>query len=322
MNITSEYLASLGLNPTIAERFYENIFILTYDNGCHLWTGCTSCGWYGMISNQPYGTIRTHVLSFLLNNGAIPKGMCVLHKCHNPICVRPDHLKLGTPADNAADKVAAGRQNKHCPWARGASNGNAKKAAALRVTMLKERKKPIRGDQLPQIQPTPAYLDSLGFIQTLPERFWEKVQKNSDEACWPWLAGGRQRGYGCIGVAWLPDKKRAWILDAHVVSWLLNRGRIPDGMCVLHDCPGGDDRLCVNPNHLMLGTKADNARDMVAKGRWRGATGEAHRSCKLSDQMIHEIRSSSENPMALAARFAITIGHVYKILRGASRRHI
>jgi hypothetical protein len=101
----------------------------------------------------------------------------------------------------------------------------------------------------------------------------------------------------------------------------LNRGEIPDGLCVLHDCPGGDDRLCVNPNHLWLGTKADNARDMVAKGRRKGPPiGENHRSAKLSDAQIIQIRSSGDHPKMIVAQFGITIGHVYKILSNRIRK--
>ena len=88
-------------------------------------------------------------------------------------------------------------------------------------------------------------------------RFWNKVDKSG--ACWLWTASAR-KGYGHFRVG-------ARSKGSHRVSWELERGPIPEGLHVLHNCPGGDNRACVNPDHLWLGTNADNMADKVAKGR-------------------------------------------------------
>lgn len=92
-------------------------------------------------------------------------------------------------------------------------------------------------------------------------RFWEKVEKT--DGCWNWTAcvlkgyKGFTGGYGLFGIG-----GKSFLV--HRLSWEINNGRIPDGLCVLHTC---DNRKCVNPEHLFLGTRGDNARDMVLKGR-------------------------------------------------------
>jgi len=75
---------------------------------------------YGQIRDEQGSYATAHRISWRLHNGDIPAGMCVLHKCDNPRCVRPEHLFLGTQADNIADKVRKGRQ------ARGERHGMAR----------------------------------------------------------------------------------------------------------------------------------------------------------------------------------------------------
>lgn len=79
--------------------------------------------------------------------------------------------------------------------------------------------------------------------------------------CIEWLGPPTNSGYGQLTV-----DKRHWM--AHRYAWTQVNGPIPEGMIVMHTC---DNKLCVNPEHLRLGTHHDNMADMVAKGRHRGA---------------------------------------------------
>lgn len=89
-------------------------------------------------------------------------------------------------------------------------------------------------------------------------RFWSNVDRSAEHGCWPWVGRARRVGYGVFGK---PPRL------AHRVSWSLNRGRdIPRGQVIMHLC---DNPICVRPEHLRLGTHADNIADKVAKGRHR-----------------------------------------------------
>lgn len=92
----------------------------------------------------------------------------------------------------------------------------------------------------------------------IEERFWSKVDQRGPNDCWPWLGARHERGYGRFI---LGERNRR----ANRVAWEIANARpVPDGMLVCHSC---DNPPCVNPAHLWIGTLADNARDMVAKGR-------------------------------------------------------
>ncbi|UOF77959.1 endonuclease [Caudoviricetes sp.] len=94
-------------------------------------------------------------------------------------------------------------------------------------------------------------------MKTSEQRFWAKVQVT--DTCWLWLASTRGAGYGQF---WTGER----LEDAHRYSYRMHKGAIPQGQVVMHSC---DNRLCVNPDHLSLGTQKDNLLDMYAKGRNR-----------------------------------------------------
>lgn len=99
---------------------------------------------------------------------------------------------------------------------------------------------------------------------SLLERFTAKYSIDAASGCWTWVAGTNGAGYGLIR----PGGKAPREL-AHRISWILFKGPIHSdgsyhGICVLHRC---DNTLCVNPEHLFLGTNADNIRDSQNKQR-------------------------------------------------------
>ena len=161
-------------------------------------------------------------------------------------------------------------------------------------------------------------------------RFWDKVDKNDD--CWEWTASLNTAGYG---IFWLPDPRRMHV--AHRVSWMMANGQIPEGLCVCHKC---DNRKCVRPDHLFLGTAADNNHDMIRKGRqvWPGAPkgdlngvrlhpeslrrGDRNHNSKLNADAVREIRLSTEPASAIAERFGVCKSAITLVRRRKSWAHI
>lgn len=93
----------------LGERFWENV-CPEPNSGCFLWMGSVIKQGYGRIRRENCGPgLTAHRASWEIHYGAIPEGMCVLHKCDTPSCVRPEHLFLGTNKDNTQDCIAKGR---------------------------------------------------------------------------------------------------------------------------------------------------------------------------------------------------------------------
>lgn len=98
----------------------------------------------------------------------------------------------------------------------------------------------------------------------LEDRFWAKVLIVPFADCWEWIGAKNDTGYGKISVGSRDNRKEH---RAHRFSWEIKFGPIPTGQVVCHKC---DNPGCVRPEHLFLGTKKDNSRDMIKKKRGRG----------------------------------------------------
>jgi hypothetical protein len=142
-------------------------------------------------------------------------------------------------------------------------------------------------------------------------RFWEKTEQR-ECGCIEWTASLNGRGYG----QFRPARQRKNV-TAHRYSWVLANGEIPKGLCVCHAC---DNRKCVNPEHLFLGTLADNSADMVSKGRGKGANraGILNPRRKLTEIEVEAIRHSTASLRSLADAFGIGKSQVHRIKKGMS----
>jgi hypothetical protein len=144
------------------------------------------------------------------------------------------------------------------------------------------------------------------------ERFWAKVAKG--DSCWLWAAAIGSTGYGNFTVR--RNRKTVYV-RASRYSWELHFGPIPDGLFVCHSC---DNRTCVNPAHLFLGSNKDNQDDMRGKGRDRGyAPGTRNCSVKLTADQVQEIRrlhSAGMSSLQIARLFPVRARQIRRIIAG------
>ena len=172
-------------------------------------------------------------------------------------------------------------------------------------------------------------------IEIIKRRFWKKVCKTDD--CWEWTSCLNNRGYGRFRNPLLSTKQKRTF--AHRFSWELAYGAVPNNLLVLHRC---DNRKCVRPDHLFLGTFQDNAIDCVEKGRHQAI---ANPECylrgeemskrlrgrivppimigkKITREHAEKIRKSSKSARALAREYSLHESSIYKIRKGEMWAHL
>jgi len=141
-------------------------------------------------------------------------------------------------------------------------------------------------------------------------RFRKYYVKGKDDEWWNWTGGIYGKGYGQFrycGDSYL----------SHIISWIIKNGHIPDDLLVLHKC---DNRVCVNPNHLFLGSQHDNLIDMRDKNRGVQPLGERHHNAKLSDSDILLIRQSNDSSYKLSRKLGVSQSHINAIKSGIRRK--
>ena len=136
----------------------------------------------------------------------------------------------------------------------------------------------------------------------------------ASNGCIIWTGRLSSDGYGTLG-----DHL------ASRLAWRAHHGPIPKGMCVCHNCPAGDDPSCINPDHLWLGTHAENMADMKRKGRRKNIAstmGEGHGNAVLTTAQALEIRASAGPLILMAKKFNIAKSAVCKIRNGIAWAHL
>ena len=177
------------------------------------------------------------------------------------------------------------------------------------------------------------------------ERLLYGCTPEPNSGCWLWTKSLCTGGYGQIRVD-------GALCSTHREAWKIWRGDIPQGLCILHRC---DTRSCINPDHLFIGTHTDNARDMVAKGRYHyasarweqqmwastsgyhGQAGEEHYNARTTAAIVRAMRAEyareakklgrkyrfkNEIFSILAAKYGLSRSHVVGIIRRRKWIHV
>lgn len=169
----------------------------------------------------------------------------------------------------------------------------------------------------------------------LADRFWSHVDKSGE--CWEWTGALHTTGYGVLFI--LKDGQRD-VVRAHRLAYEMTYGPIPDGLEVCHHC---DNRRCIRPDHLFVGTRSDNMKDMVQKGRGGVVAptgdqhyarlhpelvsrGEARPNAKLTADTVRVARKSwtagEFSKSQLALRLGVTLPTVCDFIARRTWKHV
>jgi len=276
----------------VEERFWAKVYKKA-KGGCWEWTAAKKDTGYGVFwvpkQRRLFGA---HRIAWMLNNGEIPVGKLVLHKCDNPACINPSHLFLGNQQDNITDMWNKGRGSKP-----------------------PNPSHPINSVHSWRKLPTGASL-------SLVTRFWLKVRKT--DSCWRWTGNLSKDGRADIVVG---DRSQGRI-KIHRLSWLIHYGDIPEKLSVLHHC---DLSSCVNPDHLWLGTRSDVLTQAWSKGKMdkiehKGKKGSDSPVSKLNEHDVIKIKrllvKKQLSHETIGEWFGVTRGAITAISTGKNWGHL
>ena len=148
------------------------------------------------------------------------------------------------------------------------------------------------------------------------KEFLEELAVKDGSGCWLWPRAVSKGGYGVLRIGKAPGK----LLYLHRLTWTVWNGTIPDSIMVLHRC---DVRRCFNPDHLFLGTHADNMKDALNKGRI--CHGEDHADAILTEKQVLEIRHHYDDGKRIcdiAKKLSMKYGTVSCVARRINWKHV
>ena len=262
-------------------------------DGCWLWTGRLSSMKKGFFSISKHPNLLAQRVAWVLTNNASPGEQNVINLCSEPRCVNPAHLMLGTLAESTANRIDKGR------------------------VVLKKEVEPKLHRPIKPLNIKEAW-------KRAPAFFLYVDRSAGPSACWPWVGatGGSNPGAKCGIFGVRPNG----LHQASRIAYALHHGVDPGQLFVCHTC---DNRMCVNPAHLFLGTPKDNMDDMRAKGRAKPGTpqrGEASHKAKITEEIVRTIRDEYGRRLAtqreLAARFALSTRQIWMIVARRSWAHV
>lgn len=145
------------------------------------------------------------------------------------------------------------------------------------------------------------------------QRFWSKVDRRSEDECWPWLGTRVPKGYGQL---WVDGRNRP---ATHIALAIAGHARCDEKPYALHSC---DNPACVNPSHLRWGTAWENMNDRRVRGRENSLRGELHQNSKFTNEQVLTIRNDTRPVSVLASAFGVSKAAIRRIRSGARWGHL
>jgi hypothetical protein len=313
-------------------------FMQRLPNGCVSWTGGKVHDGYGQVSFLGQPTRAHRAVWMLANSDEIPPTQVVRHQCNNPGCVNPDHLEIGTRADNYADTIRDGV----AVYGEKTHNSKLTKVQVLQiVARVKAGEKPtqlaaefkvhrvtitsIASGKLwsietgiprpPKKKRKPETFVTPAYVAAAKQRFTKKIVV-LENGHWQWTGSVDKYGYG----ANFRYNRRT--LQAHVAALLMysNLAETTPGQIVRHGA--GCEPSCCNPTHLCFGTPQDNADDRAKHGTQ--SRGSQHQSATITEEIARQIKLSKGQgtQRERAERFGVSYAIVWSIDFGRTWAHV